>query len=511
MSKKPDFIAQFKAARRSAVPLIAVRTYDATAATRRLITTFKPETQEQLPIFTWNCCEGVQGMNKVSKNLAKGLSMPDELSGMADPLTSPMSMLLAIRKMPEDSLVFMHNLNRFWNDSQTKQAIWNLRDLLKALGSTLVMLIGPSATLPEGLGDDVLVIDEALPTEAELGAVVDARAKANDLKLKPEIREKAIDALIGLAMFPAEQALEMCFTDDSIDVESLWERKRQLIEQTKGLAVWRGGERFADIGGYDNAKNYLARYVAQVRPRAILLMDEVQRAFAGHGTENTGIKSGFVKKFLTWMQDNEIDGVLLIGPAGSGKSNIAKALGNEANCPTIALDLQNMQQKEVGASEENLERGLGVADAIARGRILVVGTTNNLTDLPVELRRRFQEGTFFCDLPSKAAQEKIWAIYEAKYKVSGPRPEHTGWTGAEIKTCCRKASKQGYTLIEAGEYIVPVCRAGAATLRELRLEANGKYIDAEGSGIYEYDQQEGPQERKVRKIDADVMAARGRA
>jgi len=303
-------------------------------------------------------------------------------------------------------------------------------------------------------------------------------------------------------------------TDDSVDTELLWERKRQLIEQTKGLSVYRGAETFKDLGGGENLKSYLSAYIKspESRPRAILFMDELEKGFAGAGTESTGIKSGFLGKFLSWMQDGENDGILLIGHPGCMKSAIAKALGNEANCPTIIFNLNDMQQKEVGTSEENFNRGLGIVDAIARGRVLVIGTVNSMGTMPPELKRRFTQGTFFCDLPTNQAREKIWPIYEKKYGVSGTRPNDNGWTGAEVKECCRKAHRLGMSLEQAAEYVVPIATSAADRVRALRDEATGKYIDAESSGLYEYKQQEIAQERKVRRqIDADVMAARGRA
>jgi hypothetical protein len=70
---------------------------------------------------------------------------------------------------------------------------------------------------------------------------------------------KAVDALVGLA-FPAEQVLAMSLSKKGLDVERLWERKRQAVEQTPGLTVWRGGETFDQIGGCDNIKTITANY-----------------------------------------------------------------------------------------------------------------------------------------------------------------------------------------------------------------------------------------------------------
>ena len=53
--------------------------------------------------------------------------------------------------------------------------------------------------------------------------------------------QRAVDALIGLAAFPAEQVVAMSLSKQGLDAEQLWERKRQIIEQAPGLKIWRGG------------------------------------------------------------------------------------------------------------------------------------------------------------------------------------------------------------------------------------------------------------------------------
>jgi SpoVK/Ycf46/Vps4 family AAA+-type ATPase len=62
---------------------------------------------------------------------------------------------------------------------------------------------------------------------------------------------------------------------------------------------------------------------------------------------------------------------------------------------------------------------------------------------------RFTLGTFFFDLPTADERETIWRIYLKKYGVSGELPNEEGWTGAEIKECCRKAQRLGITLAQA--------------------------------------------------------------
>jgi hypothetical protein len=51
-----------------------------------------------------------------------------------------------------------------------------------------------------------------------------------------------------------------------------------------------------------------------------------------------------------------------------------------------------------------------------------------------------------------------------------------GWTGAEIKACCRKAHRLGNALAQASRYIVPVARFAAGQIEVLRQMASGKVI-----------------------------------
>jgi hypothetical protein len=97
------------------------------------------------------------------------------------------------------------------------------------------------------------LLDEPLPTANELNKIVDqVFTDAKVPKPKPEQMNKAVDAIIGLAAFPAEQTVAMCLSRTGLNYDDLWERKRQTIEQARGLKVWRGQESLDDIGGYES-------------------------------------------------------------------------------------------------------------------------------------------------------------------------------------------------------------------------------------------------------------------
>jgi SpoVK/Ycf46/Vps4 family AAA+-type ATPase len=151
-----------------------------------------------------------------------------------------------------------------------------------------------------------------------------------------------------------------------------------------------------------------------------------------------------------------------------------------------------MQNSLVGGSGERLRAALQVVDAVSMGRSLWIATCNSIASLPPELRRRFTLGTFFFDLPSADERQAIWNIYLTKWGLSDELPSDDGWTGAEIKECCRKAWRLKLSLKESAEYIVPVSRSAADQIETLRRQATGRFLSASIPGIFTAESPQNP-------------------
>ena len=490
-----EFAPALRAARIVSTPLVAVRTADP-ASTMRFVTNAVREEERPPAVVGWDV---MRGMYAVGKESAEVL---EQVLGEREPATvGPADALLLAKGLSDDAVMLYANAHRFWNEATVLQGIWNLRDAFKANGRMLVLLASPGATLPAELSQDVLVLDEPLPSPEDLARI--SRGTFKDAGLdEPEsgLLVRTVDALIGLAGFPAEQALAMSLVDGKLDTDDLWERKRQMIEQTPGLSVWRGGETFADLGGLESVKQFLRAVLTGIDPpRVIVFIDEIEKAFAGTGTDLSGVKTEMAGTMLTWMQDHEADGAIFLGPPGAAKSAAAKAAGSSAGIPTIAFDLTAMESSLVGASGDRLRAALKVVEAVSQGRTLFIATCNSIASLLPELRRRFTLGTFFFDLPTEEEREAIWKIYLKKYGVSGEIPGDQGWTGAEIKECCRKAFRLKMSLAEAAGYIVPVSRSAAEQVKALRQTASGKFLSASKPGVYRYEEEtEAPSRRMIR-------------
>ena len=497
------FIQHFLAARRVSTPLIAVQTPDPAATIQGIIAALNGKAPA---ILHWDFARGMAGVNDAGKAAFKSLGV--------DPMATinPVEALTLAAKLPEDAILFMANAQNFLGkgDGSPTQAVWNLRDAYKATGRTLILLT-PGMRLPPEVEQDIMILVEPLPTPEDLEQIVMEQFAAAGLPLPAKSETvRAVDALCGLAAFSAEQVTAMSLTKNGLNFEGLWERKRQVIEQTPGLSVWRGGETFADIGGCDNVKGFISKLLkGNEPPRVIVFIDEIEKAVAGSGGDGgagdtSGVSQEMNGTLLTEMQNSDASGLLFLGPPGAAKSAMAKAAGAEGGIPTIAFDFSAMKASLVGQSGERLRAALRVVEAVGQGRALYVATCNSIGALSPELRRRFTEGTFFFDLPSADERDAIWAIYLAKYKVSGERPNDTGWTGAEIKTCCRNAWKLKLSLVEASAYLVPVAKSAGARIEKLRQQASGNFVSASYPGLYNFEQIAAAPEPRGRKISAGV-------
>ena len=234
-------------------------------------------------------------------------------------------------------------------------------------------------------------------------------------------------------------------------------------------------------------------------------------------------------------------GVLLLSPPGCGKSQFAKALGNETGRPTVILDIGNLLGSLVGQSESNIRQALKLADAMApcvlfcdeiekglagasssgqtdsgvtaRGfgslltwlndhesDVFFIATANDASKLPPEFARaeRF-DAVFFVDLPGREQEDAIWGIYTRHYSLDPrqPRPDDSQWTGAEIKSCCRLAALLDVPLVQASQNVVPVAVTAGDKIESLRQWASGRCLSADRAGVYSRSEVGGGRGRRV--------------
>jgi SpoVK/Ycf46/Vps4 family AAA+-type ATPase len=315
-------------------------------------------------------------------------------------------------------------------------------------------------------------------------------------ELLPAMEPRSTNHAKGLTRNEAENAYSLSLVrHGTLKAETLWEIKAGQLKKSGLVSIHRGTESFQQLGGLDNLKAFCLRAMRRQR----------------EGQPN-----------------NRPRGVLLLSPPGCGKSQFAKALGNETGRPTVVLDVGALQGSLVGQSESNVRAALKLADAMApcvlfaneiekalagatssgqtdsgvtarvfgslltwlndyESDVFFVGTCNDASKLPPEFARaeRF-DGVLFVELPGPDQRAAIWSIYTMYYglDVKQAWPDDANWTGAEIKSCCRLASLLDVPLVQAAQNVVPVAVTAGDKIESLRQWASGRCVSADRAGVY---------------------------
>lgn len=498
-----SFIDFFTDARAVGTPIIAVRTFDPTSTIQAIQQSIKTQEGEALtPFLSWDAIRGLRGLDDFAeKEVAHVLKEANTEGAATVDLPTCLGVLEEAR---EDVIAFIHNPQLTWDtDKKNIQAVANLRNSYKANGNVLVLLIGIGDDIPTELRQDTLVLEQPLPTRDDLAKIVrdtfQYAFNANEKDYKKckdgatdTVVKHATDALIGLPAFPAEQAVAMCLDKKSgtIDIDTLWSRKRDIVSQNPGLTYHSGKETLADMYGVDSVKKFgIQLMTGKYSPTLILRMDEIEKQFAGNGTDSSGTKGNLMGEFLTWVNDHNVICSLFLGVPGSSKSWSAYCLGGEYGKPIINYSVSGMEHEHVGMSAKHMRNANKTLDSISDGRIWLIATANSLRGLPPELISRFQVGgIFFFDAPDSDEKDGIMKLKIAKYKLDAKQavPDMTGWTGRDIENCARKADLLNLSLVEAGDYVVPLMTSHSEDMDALRQSASTRFLSASKPGVYQY-------------------------
>ncbi|MFM8734719.1 MAG: AAA family ATPase [Pirellulales bacterium] len=474
-----------------------VQTNEPTEATRDLTSLCRTEGWR---LGVWDCDRG----------MAFPLE-PIQIPGVTD-AQDPLAVIRSLPQVANGSgttLVVFESLHRFLGATEIIQALARQVHAGKN-NRCFVVVLAPVVQIPAELDKLFTVVDHELPGRAQLEEI--ARGVATQDGELPEGDELArvIEAAAGLTASEAENAFSLALVrHGKLEPETLWELKSQQLKKSGLVSLHRGEESFDQLGGLENLKAFCLRAMRRQSEGAV---------------------------------SNRPRGVLLLSPPGCGKSQFAKALGNETGRPTVVLDVGALLGSLVGQSESNVRAALKLADAMAPcvlfadeiekalagatssgqtdsgvtarvfGSLLTwlndhdsdvffVGTCNDASKLPPEFARaeRF-DGVFFVDLPGREQKDAIWAIYTRHYGLDTKqaRPDDTNWTGAEIKSCCRLASLLDVPLVQASQNVVPVAVTAGDKIEGLRQWASGRCLSADRAGVYS--RLEGASGGRVRRV-----------
>jgi hypothetical protein len=448
---------------------------------------------EQWRMVTWDIDAGLQ------------ISGTTEANATAQDPLAAIRALSALGTSDGTAILVLQNFHRFLASAEIIQAV--ARQVTAGKHQrTFVVILAPVVQLPPELEKLFVVIEHDLPTKEQLADIAQGVATEADELPAGDALQAVLDGAAGLTRHEAENAFSLSLVRHGrLEAPVLWELKSQMLKKSGLLALHRGGETFAGLGGLDNLKAFCLR--------AMRRSSGTNHAVRPHGIRPHGVRPR---------------GVLLLSPPGCGKSQFAKALGNEVGRPALTLDVGSLLGSLVGQSEQNVRQALKIVDAMApcvlfcdelekglsgvaasgntdsgvsarlfgslltwlndhESDVFFVGTCNDISKLPPEFARaeRF-DGVFFVDLPTSEQRQAIWRIYLNQFGLD-PRqakPNDGDWTGAEIRSCCRLAALLDVPLVQAAQNVVPVARTAAESIGRLRSWASGRCLSADRPGIY---------------------------
>ena len=458
--------------------------------------------------------------NSTKRLSPRRLASWDYIDGITNILNSnnlgarqPMAPLEWLKKLDENSptILLLKDFHHFCEDPGILRMLKNLTTTLRSKPHSIIISSGlwsPSNDLEE----DLTILDLPLPKEEEIKNLLSNISKASNSALEDDDLKQLTNACSGLSESRirkvAARALAQRGKISKHDLFEVLEEKRQSIARSEVLEYCKTDKSPNDVGGLEILKDWLSQR---------------KQAFSEEA-KNFGLPLP--------------KGVLLVGPQGTGKSLVAKAIANSWAMPLLRLDVGRLFAGLVGASEartrETIQRaeamapcilwideidkafgGDGRSDGGTSQRVLaniltwmsektssvfLVATANGIDKLPAELLRkgRFDE-IFMLELPSKSERHSILKLHLQQRRPNLNIDLETvvdrtqGFSGAELEQSvieamyfafAEKRELQESDLILATSQLVPLSRTAREQLESLKEWASSGRARASSPKIF---------------------------
>ena len=372
-----------------------------------------------------------------------------EFQSFSDPIADAVEF---IRAYEGKAVFILCDIHGFLNQADPARFDISLVRRLKTLALELkqslkrVVLLGQTISVPDDLVGIICELDNPLPTAKEIEVAI--AQTISDLKasysskmrndLDPQSMTRLVRASQGLTLTEISDILRLAVVSDAaIGLTTINRMNGSKMAKLKKLNVNFSEPPTVTVGGLDLLKKWLV-----TRTRRFQQYDDHTRPAP--------------------------KGMMLVGLPGTGKSMIAKAIGQQWGIPILSVDFGAIYSSLVGDSEANLRRLLEVSEAIApcvllidevdkamggmkssndsgvsqrllgklltwmqekKSPVFVCCTANDINGLPPEFTRkgRFDE-IFFVDLPNKEARAEIIKAHATKYAGIGFNCTDSGMT-----------------------------------------------------------------------------------
>lgn len=404
-------------------------------------------------VYTWDFVDGYQG------------NPNDAGFGRRNPLQA----LELVEKLPSSAaaIFVLRDFHRFLDDVAIARKLRNLARILKSQPKNII-IIAPTITIPDDLGEVITVLEFPLPTLDEISAEVRSLLAATNSRLDNRAEDELIRSCQGLSIERIRRVIARSIAThgqfQADDIDLILQEKRQTIRQTQILDFYPASQRISDIGGLENLKDWLLKRGGAFSERA-----------RQYGLPHPR-------------------GLLLVGIQGTGKSLTAKAIAHHWHLPLLRLDVGRLFAGLVGESESRTRQMIQIAEALApcvlwideidkafgninsgadgdsgtsrrvfgslitwmqekTSPVFIVATANNVQILPAELLRkgRFDE-IFFLNLPTEPERQEIFKVHLQRLRPSRLREfdlallarQAKEFSGAEIEQVINDAMHRAF-------------------------------------------------------------------
>jgi len=177
----------------------------------------------------------------------------------------PLAALDFVLESRDQAVFLLKDFHPFLGDTALVRRLRDLTYALKTSYKTLILL-SPVLKLPPELEKEITVIDYALPSQEDLGMLLDSII--DSVKANPQVqtemttaqREQVLQAALGLTAIEAENVFAKSLVERRrFDTDVIFSEKEQIIRKSAILEYYRTSEAFADVGGLDLLKDWMEK------------------------------------------------------------------------------------------------------------------------------------------------------------------------------------------------------------------------------------------------------------
>jgi SpoVK/Ycf46/Vps4 family AAA+-type ATPase len=350
--------------------------------------------------------------------------------------------------------------------------------------------------IPELLQKDFLEIAMELPKAEEIEGILDSIVKAASAsdKFKPPSKDER-SLIIQNSKGMTSREITNAYSYSIIKDEGKLVPMTVADIQAKEIANTKG----CSIGKYDNVPEPIG--MEQLK----LFYNKTLRSKRGtelaKGVIFVGPAGAGKTMFVQWASAQSKLKIIFVEPAelfggivGTTENNVIKLIEIiVANAPCIVF-IDEMEKGFAGMGKQN--NGGGGSDGgltekafapllkfLSDGRpegVYFFATCNEIEKMPAAwVRAERWDAIFYIGLPKPRTQEVILEFYKKQFGVKGRPSNMDGWSGAEIKTCCRLAAMMETTCNEAERFVIPISKTMKKEIDYLNKWAKDRCISAD--------------------------------